>query len=209
MQGGAERQQMRPAGGVEIQRLQALRRGAQGLGDRPGRLQAEGELRPELLQPGAPRRFERHHRHGGQQVGNHCRHPGVEPGLRGVQQQRRPAVRVQGQLGGALQERGGGGQATPGTHPAGGPREVLGDLLVRAGHRVRTVPGLPVRVLDRIGGLGQRPVRGAQRRGVGGPPGGRAGERMPEQHPAPDRDQPGRLRVGHRAQAGAEPFHGP
>ena len=71
----------------------------------------------------------------------------------------RPLRRVQRQRGGLLQERGRRGQAAARLRPAGRAFELGGDVLVRPGCGLRPVPGPPVGIELRIGGLGQGPVR--------------------------------------------------
>ena len=61
----------------------------------------------------------------------------------------------------ALQERGRRREAAARLRPAGGALELGGDLLVRAGGRLRAVPRAAVRILPGIRRLGQRAVHRA------------------------------------------------
>src|SRR5690606_32099370 len=99
-----------------------------------------------------------------------------------------------GQLGGLLEEGGGGGQPAAVACSARHALHLAGDLLVDAEHRPRAVPGEPVGITGGVGGGGQRTVRTTTVGGGGDAVHGRARERVAEPHPAVDLQQPGRLR---------------
>ena len=90
-----------------------------------------------------------------------------------------------------LEEGGGGRDAPARQRAAGRALELLGDLLVRRGRRLGAVPGAPVGIELRVGGLRQRGVQRVpflrRRRAVGR----RAHARVPEPHLRADLEQPG------------------
>jgi hypothetical protein len=108
---------------------------------------------------------------------------------RAAASRRRAASALGGELGRAVEERGCGGDASARQRATGRALELLGDLLVGRGRRLREVPGAPVRVELRIGGLGERGVRpAAVRHGRAAVDGG-ADQRMTEAGAVVDRDQ--------------------
>jgi hypothetical protein len=92
---------------------------------------------------------------------------------------------------GALQERGGRGQAPAALRSPGRTLQLVGDLLVRLRRSLRPVPGAPIRIEPRISHLGQRVVDLLSLLAGGRPVGRRAHQRMPEPHLGAELDQPG------------------
>jgi hypothetical protein len=106
---------------------------------------------------------------------------------------------LSGQRGCALEEGGGGGQAAARLCPTGGPLELGGDVLVRAGSRLGQMPSTSVGIELRVGRLGQRPVNPSALVRRRGPVDRGACERMAKPNPAVDLEQArGLRRVEHR-----------
>ena len=170
----------------------------------PGRLQQqrrrvapapapEHDLRAQPLQPRALELVDRPERGAVQQVGRGRGVGHVELRLRRGERALHAPGGVWGQLGGALQERGGRGEPATALRALRGARHLGGDLLVRNRRRVRAMPGAPVGVDGPVGRVGERPVHVAavarMRRAIDR----RADERMREAHACVQLDQTGRL----------------
>ncbi len=119
---------------------------------------------------------------------------GLVLGVRGFQGPFRPDGRPGGQLGRALQKRRRGGQPAAGAGPAGRTLQLRGGVLISAHHRLRAVPGTPVRIDLLVGDGGQRAVRPAPVGRCGRPVDRRAHQRVPEPHTEVELQQPGGLR---------------
>jgi hypothetical protein len=150
---GAERLQVRLAREADVEWFQATGRADQ----QPGRLVPapllERDLAAQVLCLGGTQFVWRSGVGGGQQVQRRVEGAGVALGPRRVEQPLRPAGRIRRQRRGAVEVRGRRGQAATGLRPARGPGQLGGDVLVGARRGLRPVPGVAVRVGDRIGGL--------------------------------------------------------
>jgi len=116
---------------------------------------------------------------------------GTDLGLRCRQRSFGPPRRVRRQRRGALEERGGGGQAAPRLGQVGRPLEFGGYILVGPRRGLGPVPGTAIRVRLRIGGLRQGAVHQLPVAERGGLVGRRANQRMLEPHPGTELEQPG------------------
>lgn len=127
----------------------------------------------------------------GQQLPRHVESTCLDRGPRGVQGPAGPPCRVEREQRRLLQERGCRGRAAACPGPPSRVFEFGGDVLVRSRGGLRAVPGTPVGIEPRIGGLGQGAVRGlsvlSRRRAVRR----RAGQRMAEPYPGAELDQAG------------------
>jgi hypothetical protein len=141
----------------------------------------------------------------GQQAerGVRCARPVL--GLRRGQRPLGAPRRVQRQPGGPLQERGRRRQTTAALGPACAMLKFGGNVLIGAGRGLGTVPGPPVRIDSRVGGLGQRAVQLLPRLERCRPVGRRADQRMPEPHPRAELRQPRLRRRPRRPGADREP----
>ncbi len=124
-------------------------------------------------------------------------------GLRRREHPLRTTSRVGGQQRRTLAERGRGGKSAAALRPAGRALQLRRGVLVRPGGGVGPVPGAAVGIDRRIGGLGQGAVHLLFLPGRRRPVGGRAHQRVPEQHPGAEL---GQARVGRRPRrVGADP----
>ena len=108
------------------------------------------------------------------------------------------------ELGGALEERGGGSETSTRLRPAGGGFQVVGHVLVQRKRRVCSVPGAAVRVERRIGDRRKLAVRASPLLGRHSPVDGRPKKWMPEGDSRPDLDQVGLYRRSSRVGGNAE-----
>jgi hypothetical protein len=126
-------------------------------------------------------------------------------GLRCGQRPLCAARRVERQPGGPLQERGRRRETTAAPCPACGLLKFGSNFLIWARRGLGPVPGPPVRVGSRVGGLGQRAVQLLPGLDRCRPVGRRAHQRMPEPHPGAELRQPRLRRRLRRPGANREP----
>ena len=128
---------------------------------------------------------------GGEQRESVVERPGLVLRLCRRQRPLRTPARVRRQCRGALEEGGGGGQATARLGADGGSLQLAGDGLVGGGRRLGQVPGAPVRIELRVGRIRQRPVHLSPLIRRRRPVDRRAHERMAKPDSAVDFDKPG------------------
>jgi hypothetical protein len=149
----------------------------------------EGDLSPQPDELGAVELIERAQVRRGEQGGGIVGRAGIELRLGGGESPRSSPDRIRGELGRSLQERGGRRHTAPGLRSRRAAFQLSRHRFVGSCGRVGTMPGPAVRIDDRIGRVGQRPMRfpalGHRRRPVHG----RAHQRMPEPDPRPQHDQ--------------------
>ena len=192
-QRGGERLQVGLAGQPDVQRLELLGRAEHERGRVTAMTRGERDLRAQQVAAGTLQFIQRPGLCHGQQAerGVKCASPVL--GLRCGQRPLRAARRVERQPGGPLQERGRRRETTAALGPACGLLKFGRNVLIRARRGLGPVPGPPVRIDSRVGGLGQRAVQLLPRLGRCRPVGRRAHQRMPEPHPRAELGQP-RLR---------------
>ena len=189
----AERSQVGLPRGRRIQVDEPLRRGEQrGSGTDAG-VHHERHLRAQPCHVSPPARTQRTDLGRRQQVRDERRRAGIQARLRSRQGTDGPLPGVGGQRCGALEEGGGRRPAAAGQGSAGGPLQLVGDVLIGACRRVRPVPGPSVRVLGGIDGLRERSVHVAQQVGVGRAPARGADQWVSEPDARTEFDQPALL----------------
>ena len=197
------------AGQVQVERLQP-----------PGRLQqqrrrvavqarGERDLPAQQVRPGALQLIQRPGLRHREQVQRLAERAGPPAGLRRGQRAPGAARRIGRQRRRPLPERRGGRQPAAGLRPPGRPFELGGHVLIRTRRGRGPVPGPPVRIGLRIGGLGQRRVRPLPVRDRGRPVDRRTDQRMPEPHPAAELHQARLHRRPRRRRADPELPGGP
>ena len=165
------------AGQVQVERLQPLGRLQQQRRRVAVQPRGERDLPAQQVSPGALQLIQRPGLRHGEQVQRLAERAGPQAGLRRGQRAPGPARRIGRQRRRPLPERRGGGQPAAGLGPPGRPFELGGDVLIRPGRGRGPVPGPPVRIGLRVGGLGQRRVRPSAGPGpgpTGRPPSGPA-----------------------------------
>ena len=119
----------------------------------------------------------------GQQAERGVKRASAVLGLRRGHRPLRAARRVERQPGGPLKEHGRRRQTTAALCPPGALLKFGGNFLIGARRGLGPVPGSPLGISLRVGGLGQRAVQLLPRLDRGRPVGRRAHQRVPEQHP--------------------------
>jgi hypothetical protein len=185
----AERLEVGHARQLDVERLEAAGRADEQPCGLPDAALVEGDLPPQLLDLRGLHRVDRPGLDRDQQLQRHVEGAGVALRSRRREQAPRAASRVGGEHRRGVEERGGGRHASACQCAPGRAFELLGDLLVGPGRRLRAVPGAPVGIEPRIRGLGQRRVQRVpfirRRRAVGR----RAHGRVTEAHLGADLEQ--------------------
>ena len=188
-QRGGERLQVGLAGQPDVQRLELPGRAEQERGRVPAMTGGERDLRAQQVAAGTLQFIQRPGLCHGQQAERGVRCASPVPGLRCGQRPLRAARRVERQPGGLLQERGRRRETTAALCPACALLKFGSNFLIWARRGLGPVPGPPVRIGGRVGGLGQRAVQLLPRLDRCRPVGRRAHQRMPEPHPGAELGQ--------------------
>ena len=176
---------------VGVERVQAPGRADEQPRRLAGAALVERDLAPQLLDLRRLQRVDRAGLDRDQQLQRRVERAGVVLRSRRGEQAARAGRGFGRERGRGLEERGGGRDAAARQRAAGRAFQLLGDALVGRGRRLRAMPGAPVRVELRIGGVGQRGVQRVaflrRRRAVRR----RAHRRVAEPHLRADLEQPG------------------
>ena len=157
---GGQRVQVRLAGQLRVERLELAGRLQQQRGRVTAAAGGERDLAAQQVRPSPPEFIRRPSLRGDQQGQGRIERASLVRGLRRGQRPLRPARRVQGQRGRALQEGGRRGQPAARLGPARRALQLRSDVLIGPRRRLRAVPGPAIGIGLRIGRVGQCLVRG-------------------------------------------------
>ena len=149
------------------------------------------DLAAQALHLGGPQRVRRSGLHRNQQPQCRIQRARGVLGARGREQPLRPANGFGCQQRRTFEKGSRRGQAAARLRPAGRALKLPGHVLVGPGRGLRPVPGPAVRIVPRVGDLGQRPVHVLPLEKRRRPVDRRAHKRMTECHPGAELDQPG------------------
>ncbi len=169
----------------------------------------EGDLPAQQIRPGLLELIQRSRLRGAQQPQRRIERAGLILSLRGGECAHCARRRPGRQRGGAFEERGRRGQPAARLRPAGASLQFGGDVLIGPRCGLGPVPGPAVGIGARIGGLGDSKVGAAAVAGRGRVVDGRADQRMAEDDPAGDGEQPVCLGRGGGVGADAKISGGP